>query len=152
MNKTAQILENFKKFPLGLWLFTRIICIKAPYFSSIRPTFTALGSGVGEVKMKKKRAVQNHIGTVHAIAMANLCELVAGTTLEVTIPNTHRWIPKSMKINYIAKATSDVIAKTKIPLDDWPDLGSKNIFVEVFDANQNIVVTADIEMHISKKK
>lgn len=152
MNKSLQILEKFKKLPCGLWLFTRLLCFKAPYFSSIRPTFTALGSGYGEAKLPKRRAVQNHIGTVHAIAAANLCELVAGTTLEVTVPTTHRWIPKSMKINYIAKATSDLIAKTKIDSNDWPDSGSKNVFVEVFDTKNNIVVSADIEMHISRKK
>lgn len=152
MNKTAQLLEKFKKFPLGLWLFTRAICIKAPYFSSIRPTFTLLESGKGEAKICKRRAVQNHLGTVHAIAMANLCELVAGTTLEVTIPNTHRWIPKSMKINYIAKANTGVHAKTNITIKNWPDAGSENILVEVFDDKNTLVVNAEIEMYISKKK
>jgi len=152
MNKTLMLLSKFKKLPFGLWLFSRAICFKAPYFSSIRPTFTRLEPGKGEAFFKKRRSVQNHLGTVHAIAIANLCELVAGTTLEVTIPATHRWIPKSMKINYVAKANTDVQAKTEIRIQTWPDAGSIQVPVSVHDKAGNTVVTADIEMYVSKKK
>ncbi len=143
---------KFKKIPCGLWFFTRVLCFKAPYFSSIHPRFLLLESGKGEATIPKRRSVQNHLGTVHAIAIANLCELVAGTTLEVTLPNTHRWIPKSMKINYIAKANSDVRATTNISEQNWPEAGSKNVLVEVFDSANKLVVNAEIEMYISKKK
>jgi acyl-coenzyme A thioesterase PaaI-like protein len=152
MNKSAKLLQRFRKLPFGLWLFSRALCLKAPYFSSIRPTFTTLEPGRGEAKMKKRRAVQNHLGTVHAIAMANLCEFVAGVTMEMTIPDSHRWIPKSMKINYLAKAESDVHARTSITLSSSPDVGSVHVFVEVLNTAQIQVVTADIEMHITKKK
>ena len=153
MNQTEKLLETFKKIPMGLWLFSKALCVKAPYFSSITPQFINLGSGYGEARIRKKRSVQNHLGTVHAIAMANLCELVAGTTLEVTLPPSHRWIPKSMKINYLAKATTDVTAKTNITLGELPETSSSLIVhVEVFDTAQIQVVTADIEMYISRKK
>ena len=152
MNRSAALLGKFKKYPFGLWLFSRAICIKAPYFSTIRPTFTTLEPGRGEAKFKKRRAVINHLGTVHAIAMANLCELVAGTTLEITLPDTHRWIPKSMKINYLAKATTDVRARTALDLATWPEAGSVNVRVEVVNTENANVATADIEMYISRRK
>lgn len=152
MNSTAALLAKFKKMPFGLRLFTRAICFKAPYFASIRPVFTRLEAGHGEARMTKRRSVQNHLGTVHAIAMGNLCELVAGTTLEISIPKTHRWIPKSMNIKYLAKAQTNVRATTTIDLSSWPEGGSKNVFVEVFDTAGQLVVTADIEMYVSRKK
>ncbi len=152
MNKNAQLLAKFKNLPGGLWLFTKAICFKAPYFSSIHPQFTLLESGRGEAVVYKRRSVLNHLGTVHAIAIANLCELVAGTTLEITLPTTHRWIPKSMKINYLAKANSNVKAKTVISTENWPASGSKMILVEVFDEANTMVVNAEIEMYISKRK
>lgn len=152
MNKTAMILARFKKLPFGLWLFSRFLCLKAPYFSTIHPTFTRLEPGYGEAILKKRRAVQNHLGTVHAIAMANLCEFVAGTTLEITLPNTHRWIPKSMKINYLAKANSDVRARTAIVLGTLPEKDCMNVLVDVIDVEEKSVVSAEIEMYISKRK
>jgi acyl-coenzyme A thioesterase PaaI-like protein len=153
MSSSLCLLKKIKRLPLGLWFFSRAICFIAPYFGSIRPTFIELQPGYGVAKFKKRRSVQNHLGTVHAIAMANLCELVAGTTLELTLPATHRWIPRSMKINYLAKATTDVIAKTRISLGDLPLVaGSEIVHVDVYDLANKLVVTADIEMYVSAKK
>ena len=83
---------------------------------------------------------------------AALCELVAGTTLEITLPDTHRWIPKSMKINYLAKATTDVRARTALDLATWPEAGSVNVRVEVVNTENANVAAADIEMYISRRK
>jgi acyl-coenzyme A thioesterase PaaI-like protein len=152
MNKTTQLLARIKKLPCGLWLFSRLICLKAPYFSTIKPCFTILESGRAEATMKKRRAVENHLGTVHAIAIANLCEFVAGTVLEVSLPDTHRWIPKAMKINYLAKANSDLRARTTPPLDVLPDAGSIFVIVNVTDTAGTSVVSAEIEMYITKRK
>jgi acyl-coenzyme A thioesterase PaaI-like protein len=152
MNKTSQLLARLKKLPCGLWLFSRLICLKAPYFSTIKPRFTILEAGHAEATMKKRRAVENHLGTVHAIAIANLCELVAGTVLEVSLPDTHRWIPKAMKINYLEKANSDLLARTTPPLDVVPDAGSIFVVVNVTDKAGTTVVSAEIEMYVSKRK
>lgn len=152
MNQNAILLEKFKKLPQGLWLFTKLICAKAPYFASIKPRFILLTQGEGQAVVKKRRSVTNHLGTVHAIAMANLAELVAGTTLEISLPSSHRWIPKSMKIDYLKKASTDVIAKTKFSTDDLPEAaGVKVIHVDIYDTANTPVVTADIEMYISAR-
>src|SRR5579885_2649695 len=82
--------------PLGAWLFSQAICRKAPYFATIKPRFVVLEPGRAEVRAPLRRAVHNHIGTFHAIAMCNMAELAGGTMTEVTVPSTHRWIPKRM--------------------------------------------------------
>ena len=60
--------------------------------------------------MQKHRAVLNHLGTVHAIAMCNMAELAGGTMTDATVPKTHRWIPKGMQVEYVKKATTDLVA------------------------------------------
>ncbi len=84
--------------PFGRWLFTRTICRRAPYFGTISPRIHELAPGLCRVSMKKRRGVENHIGTVHALAMGNLCELAAGVLMEATTPHDMRWIPKGMQI------------------------------------------------------
>ncbi|MFO0227548.1 MAG: DUF4442 domain-containing protein, partial [Gammaproteobacteria bacterium] len=42
---------------VGRWLFSRIICLKAPYFASIRPLFHRLEPGICEVRFRRRRAV-----------------------------------------------------------------------------------------------
>lgn len=152
MNQTRFMLDKLKKAPFGLTAFSKAICVKAPYFGSISPVFTKLEPGVAEARIKNKRAHRNHIGTVHAIAMANLCEFVGGVGLEISLPDSHRWIPKGMNIQYLKKAETDLTARTSFPLDNWPDSGSFIVHVDVYDANENIVSAADIEMHVSRKK
>ncbi|VAW47672.1 hypothetical protein MNBD_GAMMA02-251, partial [hydrothermal vent metagenome] len=106
-NKTHALLLKFEKWPKGLWLFSKAICFKAPYFGSIKPLFTEIRPGYSKATIKNKRRVHNHISTVHAIAMANLCEFVGGTLMEISIAKNMRWIPKGMDIRYLAKAETD---------------------------------------------
>ncbi len=151
MNQTRFLLDKFKPVPFGLKLFSKGICLKAPYFGSIAPEFTHLESGYGIARLKKRWALTNHIGTVHAIAMANLCEFVGGVTLEVSLPETHRWIPKGMTIRYLQKAKTDLTAETHFPLDRWPDSGSFVVHVDVKDEKGQIVCDADIDMQVGLK-
>lgn len=135
----------------GRWLFTRIVCFRAPYFGTINPVFDVLEPGRAVARMRKRRKVQNHIGTVHAIAMANLCEIVAGTLTEVSIPSSMRWIPRGMQINYLAKATTNLHAEGIFPAFTEGEAQDVVVPVRVIDRNDNVVVTADISMYLSPR-
>ena len=63
---TLGLWQSFSSKWGGKWAFSRLLCVKAPYFGSIRPRFEDLQPGRCEVRMRKRRAVLNHIGTVHA--------------------------------------------------------------------------------------
>ena len=65
---TLDLWRWFAAKPGGKWAFSRLLCLKAPYFGSIRPRFVELRPGHCEVRMRKRRAVLNHIGSVHAVA------------------------------------------------------------------------------------
>lgn len=139
--------------PAGKWLFSRVVCWKAPYFGSIRPVFVELRPGYSQVRMRKRRAILNHIGTVHAIAMCNVAELAAGTMTEVTIPATHRWIPKGMTVEYVGKAESDLRAMAVI--DPIPEFGAAMelpVTVTVVDTADQPVFRAVITMWVSPRK
>jgi acyl-coenzyme A thioesterase PaaI-like protein len=137
----------------GRWLFSRAISFKAPYFATIRPTFLRLEPGTCEVALRKRRAVLNHIGTVHAIAMCNLAELAGGLVTEVTLPDTHRWIPKGMRVDYLAVAKTDLVATARCILPPaLADLQTLEVPVEVRDADGATVFRALIEMHVSKRR
>jgi acyl-coenzyme A thioesterase PaaI-like protein len=135
----------------GRWLFSRLVCLKAPYFSSIRPLFDVLEPGRAVARISKRRAVTNHIGTVHAIAMANLCELVAGTMTEVSVPRSMRWIPRSMKIDYLAKAETDLTGEATLPVIREGEAQDIAVPVTVTDRSGKRVVLACITMYVSPK-
>jgi acyl-coenzyme A thioesterase PaaI-like protein len=136
----------------GRWLFSRMVCLKSPYFASIRPVFDVLEPGRAAAHFRKRRAVCNHIGTVHAIAMANLCELVAGTMTEVSIPASMRWIPRGMQISYLGKAGTDVKAEATFPAMEEGRTQDVVVPVDVTDTHGTRVVHADITMYVSPRK
>lgn len=139
--------------PGGRWLFSRLICLKAPYFSSVSPRFVALRPGYCEVAIRKRRAVTNHLGTVHAIAMCNMAELAAGIMSEATVPSSHRWIPKGMTVEYLKKAGSDLRAVAELPV--IPDFGSAAelpVPVSVTDTSGEEVCRAVIRMWVAPRK
>lgn len=136
----------------GRWLFARTVSRRAPYFGTIKPRFLDLQPKLCRVWMRKRRAVENHIGTVHALAMGNLCELAAGMCTEVTIPVAMRWIPRGMTIEYLAKAETDVTATARLDKTEWAGAENVSVPVSVHDANGKEVVRAVISMYVSPRK
>ena len=152
-NFTLSSWQRLSKNSAGKWVFSRLVCWKAPYFSSIRPAFIELRPGYCEVRIKKRRAVLNHIGTVHAIAMCNMAELAGGTMTDVTIPSTYRWIPKGMKVEYIKKAETDLKAVAEImPVPQFDAATEIPVTVTVTDVDNQTVFSAVITMWVSPKK
>ena len=150
--KALRSWRTFAGTGIGRWLFSRLVCLKAPYFASIRPVFEVLEPGRAVARMRKRRAVTNHIGTVHAIAMANLCELVAGTVTEVSLPRSMRWIPRSMKIDYLAKAETDLTGEATLPAFTEGEAQDIAVPVSVTDRSGKAVVRAEITMYLSPKQ
>ena len=136
----------------GRWMFARTVARRAPYFGTIKPKFLDLQPKLCRVSMKKRRAVENHIRTVHALAMGNLCELAAGLCTEVTIPVGMRWIPRGMTIEYLAKAETDVTATARLDKTEWTGAENVGVPVSVHDTNGKEVVRAVISMYVSPKK
>jgi len=152
--RVPPVLRHYQRLsgmPFGRWLFARLICWNAPYFATISPRFIELRPGLCQVSLRKRRAVHNHIGTVHAIAMANLCELAGGMLMEVSIPTTMRWIPRGMTIEYLKKATTDVTARARLDKTEWTT-ENVSVPITVTDNAGAEVVRAVITMYVSDRK
>ncbi len=151
--RTIDLWNRLSGLPGGRWLFARLLCLKAPYFGSISPRFVALRPAYCEVAVRKRRGVLNHIGTIHAIAMCNMAELAAGTMTEVTVPSTHRWIPRGMQVEYLRKAETSVVAVAEPAGEaDFNGAGDFKVDVVIRDAAGEAVFKAVISMWVSPKK
>ena len=150
MQKTLKVYKRLAQFPLGRRVFSKMICLLTPYFSSIKPVITELDHGYCSVSMKKRRAVTNHIKTVHAIAMCNIAELSGGLLTEVSLPKGTRWLPSGMSVQYLKKAQTDLIAIADGRNIDWDDEGDKMVPVEIKDINDEVVFTAKITMNVKR--
>lgn len=119
MTSTYDQYRNLKKRPLGTQAFRLAFMLKAPYFATVRPQIREMEPNRGVVRIRKRRAVQNHIGTVHAIAVANGLEAAMGLLCEATTPTGMRWIPKGIQLDYLAKVPGDVECVAETDPGDW---------------------------------
>jgi acyl-coenzyme A thioesterase PaaI-like protein len=148
----AQTYKKVTAWPLGKTIFSFMASMKAPYFGSICPKIHELTESKCIVFFRKQRRVENHIGTVHAIAMCNACELSFGLVMEAGIPNHLRWIPKGMTVRYLKKAETDLTATCDYPEVARLTAGDHSVPVKVRDAKGQIVMEADITVYISEKQ
>ncbi|MGO4257844.1 hotdog fold domain-containing protein [Marmoricola sp. RAF53] len=158
MANVADLYKKTTSFPVvgplvGDRLFSLAFAQKAPYFASIRPRFTVVEPNHAELVIPKRRAVQNHLGTVHAIALCNGLEAAMGALAESTIPRNKRWIPKGMDITYTAKATSDITCIAETDPEQWtgddPDLPVR---VKGVRDDGTVVIEGVIKLWVTEKK
>ena len=148
-----QLYNSITRKPFGHWLFSRLICLKAPYFGSIKPRMTVLEPNRAEATIAHRRGVTNHLGTVHAIALCNLAEFIGGLMTDVSIPASMRWIPKGMKVEYLKKAvgTQHGVATPEFPPREAAEGYELPVNVVVTDPQGEAVFKARISMWVSPK-
>lgn len=138
---------------LGKRAFSLGFSQKAPYFATIHPRFVEVRPNHAELVIPKRRGVQNHIGTVHAIALCNGLEAAMGALAEVTIPKGKRWIPKGMEVSYTAKASSDITCIAETTQEQW-DEADGDLPVTVYGVRDDgtRVIEGTIHLWVTSKK
>lgn len=134
--------------PGGSRLFSAAAMARVPYFASVLPHVVRMEPGLAQVRIPKWFFIHNHLHTVHAIASCNAAEIAMGMLMEATVPKSHRWIPKAMTVQYLAKATTSLRAEARLPvIPDFAAIteGTELIIpVSVTDRDGTEVVHAEI--------
>ncbi|TCC48579.1 DUF4442 domain-containing protein [Kribbella capetownensis] len=144
--------ERLRGLPGGERVFSRAFTWRAPYFRSIRPRFVQVSPNYAALVLPKRRAVQNHIGTVHAIAVCNGLEAAMGALAEATVPVGKRWLPKGMEVAYLAKSTSDLTCSAETDPDAWTAGPDVPVRVQATRDDGTVVVQGTIHLWVTDRK
>jgi acyl-coenzyme A thioesterase PaaI-like protein len=150
MNTTLNLYQRLTKLPWGNQLFSRGLTLRAPYFASIRPLVVECRPSFCRARMRDRRAIRNHIGSINAGAMCTLSELTGGLAVEVTIPSYLRWIPKAMSVEYLKKAKGTITGTCEFD----PEIllpGDVQLPLELQDEAGDTVLRARISFYISER-
>ncbi|MEE3851095.1 hotdog fold domain-containing protein [Gordonia sp. LSe1-13] len=141
---------------VGRTLFSLGMVARVPYFGTVLPYVTDMRPGFCRVTGPNWFGVHNHLGTFHAIAACNLAEAAMGMLMEATTPASHRWIPKAMSTQYLAKATTRLTAEARLaePVDFDAIADGTDVVIEVrvLDSHGAEVVHCDITTWVTAKR
>lgn len=128
--------------PGGKWLFSRLLGRIVPYSGSIGARIDTLEPGHCVVLLHDRRAVRNHLRSVHAMALANLAELVTGLALMNSLPAGARGILAGFSIDYLKKARGRLTATCHCEVP--ADAGEREYLLtgEIRDADGTVVAAA----------
>ena len=148
--KVMSLYNRVSRLPFGNKIFSKMVSRMAPYFATVKPIISELNVNRCVCLIKKRKAVHNHIQTVHVIAICNGLEMAMGVMAEASIPHHLRWIPKGMSVDYTAKAGSDITCVAEVKPEQWVP-GDMFVPVTAYDTDGVVVVQGTIKLWISEK-
>lgn len=152
MASTYDLYRKITALPQGKRIFSVLFGQKAPYFSSVHLQVQEMAPHHGQVKIPKRRSVQNHIGTVHAIAACNGLEAAMGLLAEATCPADSRWLPKGMDVKYVAKSDGDLICTAESTPEDWANGPDVPVTVRAALPDGTVTVEGTIHLWVTPRK
>ena len=101
-NRLTKLVKATSRLPQGIrsTLLSKTFGRVVPMVGSARIRYVELSPAKVVVTLANHKAMQNHLGQVHACAMALLAETATGFVTAMNVPDTAVVLVKSLKINF----------------------------------------------------
>src|ERR1017187_5202239 len=132
----AKLLSAWRRLsplPGGRWLFTQLVKWMIPYTGSVSPRVEMLEPGFARISITQRRRLEQHLGSIHAIALMNVAEFASGAAMITALPAGYRGIVTKMSIEYFKKARGTVTAESRPALPDLTVEGEYDFTSEIKD-------------------
>jgi uncharacterized protein (TIGR00369 family) len=114
--------DRLSPLPGGKRVFSRMLGMAAPYSGSIGAQVREVRRGHARVTIADRRAVRQHLGSVHAVALVNLAELCGNLAVAYSLPDGMRFIVAGLSIDYTKKARGEISATCDVEV---PETGER---------------------------
>lgn len=141
--------ETLSRVPAGRWLFTQVIKWMVPYSGSVNPRVEVLEPGHACISIRQRRRLEQHLGSIHAVALMNIAEFASGAAMMTALPNGYRGIVTRITMDYFKKARGTVTAESR-PLVPHPIIeGEYDFTSDVTDESGTLVARATVRWKLS---
>ncbi len=118
-NRLSRTLNNVEKLPASVQyrLLTFMVGRTVPFIGTAGLSLEHLDQNRSRMGLKNRKKVLNHIGTIHAAAMALLVESATGMVFAMNARDDCTYVMKSMNIDFVAKAKGSMSAQASLSDD-----------------------------------
>lgn len=134
--------DTLSKLPGGKRIFSRMVGSMAPYTGTISGQIVELRAGYCKVQMADRRAVRNHLKSVHAVALVNLAEMATGLAISFGLPAGARGILAGLSIDYLKKARGTLTAVCECTVPESTERREYEIEGQITNAAGELVARA----------
>lgn len=139
-NRLASLVTKIGSFPnfLRLPALNFVLRRTVKLVGTAKVEVSKLTKTESEFRLKNRKKVQNHIGTVHAAGMALIAETATGMVVGMNVPDDKVPVIKTLKVDFLKRAKGDLMAKAHLTEEQINDIltlekGEVEVAVSVTD-------------------
>ena len=137
-----------ERLPFGRAVFGLMLRGYVPYSTSIGATVLALEPGHVRVALRDRRAVRNHLGSIHAVALTNLGELASGLAMTGALPPGVRGIVRRIETDYLKKARGTLVAESRVIVPAVTGDTDFDVIAQIRDTSGDVVATVRVKWRL----